>query len=82
MAVWDLLLGNCEHAPGAKTRVRFREQAPLPPPRIRRHRFARGLDGTARGRLSITGPGRAPDGIRRGSSRRPLRDLVERASDP
>ena len=23
MAVWDLLLGNCEHAPGAKTRVRF-----------------------------------------------------------
>ena len=30
------------------------------------HRFARGLDATARGRLSITGPGRAPDGIRRG----------------
>ena len=26
MAVWDLLLGTCEHAPSAKTRVRFRGQ--------------------------------------------------------
>lgn len=25
MAVWDLLLGTCEHAPGANTRVRFCE---------------------------------------------------------
>ena len=25
MAVWDLLLANCEHAPGANARVRFWE---------------------------------------------------------